>query len=112
MTNPNTIDNTHPTDEYMGNYGWFPWEDGFHFCDIMDEVNEDISLLHDVGTPSLIIDHIGNGPLHSIITEDGMFCSKSCAKTARENRFYENALNDRESWYWESHSWTDNYIEE
>ena len=102
MTNPNTIDNIHPTDDYMGNFGYFPWQDGFHFCDIMDDLDENVSLLHDVGCPTLITEHLGNKPVHSIITEDGMFCSKSCAKTARDNKLYENALNDRESWYWES----------
>ena len=95
MTNPNTIDNTHPTEDYMGNFGWFPWEDGFHYCDITHDLGDGLEEMHSVGTPS------SETRTMAIITEDGIFCDKHCAENARKNALYENALDDRESWYWD-----------
>jgi hypothetical protein len=92
MTNTNTIENTHPTDDYMGGYGWFPWVDGFHDCDNGEDLGDGMTMLHGAGLPS---DEV------LIVTEDGMFCSKGCSEMARRNTLYENALEDRDSWYWD-----------
>ena len=94
MTNTNTMENTHPTDDYMGEYGWFPWVDGFHICDREEPTGDEffVAELHSLGLPS-------DGPV--IVTENGMFCSKGCAEIARKDALYENALEDRDSWYWD-----------
>ena len=41
---------------------------------------------------------------HAIATEDGLFCGRLCAKRAEDYRYYRNACEDRDSWYWEMHT--------
>ena len=101
MTNWNTVDNFHPTEEYMGNYGWYPIEDGYHHSDMTTEGGDGVEEYHSIGIPSHNVIFRNPNPTVAIITEHGIFCSKSCAESARKEFIYRNALDDRESWYWE-----------
>ena len=38
-----------------------------------------------------------------IVTEDGVFCSPVCAKQAEDIRLFDEACEDPDSWYWDSH---------
>ena len=41
---------------------------------------------------------------NAVVTEDGLFCSQVCATQAEDDRYYRNACEDRDSWYWEMHT--------
>ena len=47
----------------------------------------------------------------AVATEDGLFCGRSCADSAEQDRYYRNACEDRDSWYWESNTppWDSQY---
>lgn len=41
---------------------------------------------------------------HAVATEDGLFCGQLCAKQAEDDRYFRNACEDRDSWYWDNHT--------
>ena len=94
MTNLRYLSTDFSADGYMGNYGWMPFEDGFHTCDNHEPyVDWKENDAHDIV--------VGEGNTHAIVTSDGMFCSQWCAEKAREETLYKAALDDRDSWYWD-----------
>ena len=94
MTNLRYLSTAFYTDGYMENYGWKPFEDGFHTCDNHEPYVEwEENDAHDIA--------ISDGNTHAIVTSDGVFCSQQCAKEAREETLYQAALDDRDSWYWD-----------
>jgi len=62
-----------------------------HNCDNGEYLGDGMTMLHGAGLPDEMV----------IVTEDGMFCSKGCSEIARKDALYENALEDRDSWYWD-----------